>query len=132
MLSVLKDYFKYYHEVRNHPGLHKDAPTAIEPLVAALSDQSLMGRGGHYRYYRQRPQKSEKHELPRGIGLPGRDEDGRPSREPPYGSADPGPRPACASPTARTPTARQPADRGGWGFLVGQGTTNLTLLEHSP
>ena len=52
---VLKDYFKYYHEVRTHLGLHKDAPItrASEPSERGPIRSEPMVRGLHHRYYRQ-------------------------------------------------------------------------------
>jgi hypothetical protein len=52
---VLKDYFKYYHEVRTHLGLHKDAPIprAIEPPERGPVRCEPMVHGLHHRYFRK-------------------------------------------------------------------------------
>jgi transposase InsO family protein len=52
---VLKDYFKYYHEVRTHLGLSKDAPIprAIEPPERGPVRSEPMVRGLHHRYFRK-------------------------------------------------------------------------------
>ncbi len=52
---VLKDYFKYYHEVRTHLGLDKDAPIPreIEPQERGAVRSEPMVRGLHHRYFRK-------------------------------------------------------------------------------
>jgi putative transposase len=52
---ILKEYFEYYHEVRTHLGLGKDAPVPREvepPGTGAVVAEPMVG-GLHHRYYRK-------------------------------------------------------------------------------
>ena len=52
---VLRDYFKYYHEVRTHLALSKDAPIPreVEPPERGPVRSVPMVRGLHHRYFRK-------------------------------------------------------------------------------